>query len=314
MPNCQDLHMVTAAGVRIGWSDLPARVRRAVEEILGSPVATARKQPGGFSPGTADRVVTEAGGRAFVKAVGTHLNPRSVVMARDEGRVTAWLPEAAPTPRLLGSYDDGDWVALVLEDIDGRHPRTPWVENEIDATVTALTELARAVTPAPVPGAPRASEQLGGDFEGWTRLAGDVPEDLDPWVVAHLDELRAASARGLVALAAGDTLTHCDIRADNLLVRPDGRVVIVDWPWACVGPDWLDTVCLALNIIVHGGDADRVLSGVDARLAADVITGLTGFFTYVGRQPDPPGIPTVRAFQRAQADALLPWVRAHHPR
>jgi hypothetical protein len=237
--------VISASGVRIGWADLPARVREAVQTTLGSRIVRADTQAGGFSPGTADREVTEAGGRAFVKAVGRTLNTRSVEIARAELHVTAALPANAPTPRLLGSYDDGDWVALVLEDIDGRHPRTPWVSSEIDATVTALT--------------------------------------------------------------------HCDIRADNLLVRPDGRIVIIDWPWGSTGPAWLDTVLLAVNVIVHGGDADRVLSGVQPRPANAVIAGLTGYFLHQGRLPDPPGLPTVRAFQRAQGDALLPWLRARRP-
>jgi Ser/Thr protein kinase RdoA (MazF antagonist) len=68
----------------------------------------------------------------------------------------------------------------------------------------------------------------------------------------------AAAVRGLAAIAAGNTLTHRDIRADNILVRADGGIVFVDWPWGCVGPAWLDTVLLALNVIVHGGDGDRL--------------------------------------------------------
>ena len=61
--------MVDAAGVRVAWADLPARVRDVVEEILGAPVVEAVSQPGGFSPGSADRVRTADGRRAFVKAV-----------------------------------------------------------------------------------------------------------------------------------------------------------------------------------------------------------------------------------------------------
>jgi hypothetical protein len=64
---------------------------------------------------------------------------------------------------------------------------------------------------------------------------------------------------------------------------------------------------------VRGGDANRVLSGVEPRPATAVIAGLTGYFLHQGRLPDPPGLPTVRAFQRAQGDALLPWLRARHP-
>jgi hypothetical protein len=138
---------------------------------------------------------------------------------------------------------------------------------------------------------------------------GNRTTDLDPWAAAHLDDLRAAADRGHAAIAAGETLTHCDIRADNLLVRPDGEIIFVDWPWAAVGPDWLDTVLLALNVIVYGGAGDRLLAEVDPRHATDVIAALAGMFEFQSRLPPPPGIPTVRAFQRAQADALLPWVR-----
>jgi hypothetical protein len=308
-PDRQDLYMMPASGVRIGWRDLPAHVREAVERTLGSPVVQAISQAGGFSPGTADRVMTAGGGRAFVKAVNAALNTRSVEMARAEAHITAALPANAPTPRLLGHYDDGEWVVLVLEDIEGRHPRTPWERDELDAAVTALAKLAETLTPSPVADAPSAADHLAADFAGWANIAADPPDDLDPWAAAHLGDLEAAAQRGLAAVATGNTLTHCDIRADNLLVRPDGDIVFVDWPWGCIGPAWLDTVLLALNVIVHGGDGDRLLEGIDPRHATDVIAGITGFFLDVGRLPPPPGLPTVRAFQRAQGDALIPWLR-----
>jgi hypothetical protein len=47
--------------------------------------------------------------------------------------------------------------------------------------------------------------------------------------------------------------------------------------------------------------------------AAHVLAGYTGYFPDGARQPQPPGLPPVRAFQRAQADALLPWVRRRLP-
>jgi Ser/Thr protein kinase RdoA (MazF antagonist) len=119
----------------------------------------------------------------------------------------------------------------------------------------------------------------------------------------------AAADRALGALA-GNTLVHCDIRADNMLIRPDGSIVFVDWPWGCVGPAWLDRALLALNVLVHGGDGDRILAGLDDPGAAvDLIAGFTGYFLDHARLPPPPGLPTVRAFQRAQGDALLPWLR-----
>lgn len=296
--------MIPAVGVRITWHDLPGHVRAAVEDMLGSAVVQVRSQSGGFSPGTADRVVTGTGERAFVKAVSPAQNPRSTEMARREALVTAALPRHAPTPQLRGCLDDGEWVVLVLEDVAGRHPRTPWVADEIDAAVRGLRDLAHALTPVPLAGAPSAAEHLAHDFGGWRRIAADPPAGLDPWAAAHLDDLVTAAARGLASLT-GDTLAHCDVRADNMLIRADGSVVFVDWPWGCAGPAWLDTTLLALNVIVHGGDGDAILPPA----GADVVTGFTGYFLDRARRPPPPGLPTVRAFQRAQGEALLPWMR-----
>ena len=305
--DCHDHRMVPATGTRIAWADLPTGVREKIEGILGGRVVEAVSQAGGFSPGTADRVVTGDGRRAFVKAVSPALNERSAELARQETRITSALPDHVPAPRVLGAFDDGDWVVLVLEDIEGASPRTPWVESEIDAAVTALTELAHALTPAPL-AVPPVTEALGRSLGGWQRLAADPPADLDPWAAAHLTQLVAASARGLAALGDGDTLAHCDIRADNMLVRPDGRLVIVDWPWGATAPIWFDRVLLAVNVTVYGGDHERVIGDLDRRIVADVFAGLAGYFRDQSRLPPPPALPSVRAFQRWQADALLPWL------
>ena len=196
--------MVVAAGVRIGWDDLPGSVRRAVEGILGGEVVEAVSQSGGFSPGTADRVRTAAGRRAFVKAVGATLNEHSPRLHRQEAGVTAALPAAAPTPRLLGVHDDGDWVALVLTDVDGRHP--DWANPaDVAAVRAALADLARVLTPCPIPDARATRDLLEPDFAGWHRLRDDPPEDLDPWLAGHLDELCRHAEHGLDALA-GNTL------------------------------------------------------------------------------------------------------------
>src|SRR3981189_1751134 len=107
--------MSSASGVRIGWVDLPPGVRQAVEAIVGGAVVEAVSQAGGFSPGTADRGRTADGGRAFVKAVSTAQNERSPELHRREARVTGALPTYVPAPRLLGCYENGDWVALGVQ-------------------------------------------------------------------------------------------------------------------------------------------------------------------------------------------------------
>lgn len=81
-----------ATGVRIGWHDLPGHVRTAVEDVIGDEVVEAVSQPGGFSPGTADRVLTRDGRRAFVKAVSPALNALSADMHRRYGRSSVPRP------------------------------------------------------------------------------------------------------------------------------------------------------------------------------------------------------------------------------
>ncbi|MEU9825711.1 phosphotransferase family protein [Micromonospora chersina] len=306
--------MTSLTKSRLRWADLPGSVRAAVEEILGDRVVAAESQQGGFSPGTADRVRTAGGGRAFVKAVSPAQNDRSPALHRAEARVAAALPPAAPAPLLIGSHDDGNWIALVFSDVEGRHPVTPWDAGELAAVLSTLEAMAAVLTPAPAAVTSTATEQLGYDFGGWRRLAADPPADLDAWARARLPELCAAADRGLAALA-GDTLCHLDVRADNLLVGPDGTVTVVDWPWACRGPAWLDSLLVLVNVQVHGGhDPEALLSalplaaGTDPADLTGVLAGFTGFFLDGARQPPPPGIPTVRAFQRLQGDALLPWL------
>lgn len=105
---------LTASGVRICWPDLPEVVRVWVEEVIGGgAIICHQSQAGGFSPGTADRVMNVSGSRAFVKAVSPDQNEHTPNLHRREASIVAQLPQTGKTPQLLGHYDDGHWVALV---------------------------------------------------------------------------------------------------------------------------------------------------------------------------------------------------------
>lgn len=306
--------MVEASGVRIGWAELPSSVRAAVEHVLGSAVVEAVSQRGGFSPGCADRVRTADGRRAFVKAVAGSTNEHSPGLHRREIGVTAALPAAAPAPRLLGSHDDGDWVAVVLTDVEGRHPRLPWEREELEAVRTAFEAVASVPLDDGLAWLPETGPGFAQDFAGWHRLVDDPDPALDPWVARNLDRLAVAADRGEAALD-GDQLVHGDVRADNLLVRPDGAVVVVDWPWATRGAAWFDRLALLVNVGLYdpGASLEELraswLPEVDADDVDAVLAGLAGYFVDVARRPDPPGLPTVRAFQRAQGEVVVRWLR-----
>jgi aminoglycoside phosphotransferase (APT) family kinase protein len=295
-------------------------VRGAVEGVLGSPVVEAATQRGGFSPGVAARVTSAAGDRAFVKAVGPEPNPDSADIHRTEARVAATLPAAAPVPRLLGAVDQDGWVALVFEDVDGAMPELPWVPDELARVLDTLADLAGVLTPAP-DGAPALGERAADSFRGWRRLAAaarDGSDDLaglDPWARRHLGDL-AALESGWADAAAGRTLAHSDLRADNLLLTRD-RVLVVDWPWAARAAPWFDLLAMLPSVRMQGGpppetlfDRHPVADGADPEAVTAVLAAVTGYFVQHARLPGPPGLPTLRAFQAAQGRAALAWLRA----
>ncbi|MCM2415136.1 aminoglycoside phosphotransferase family protein [Streptomyces sp. RKAG290] len=303
-----------AAGVRHRWADLPATVRTAVEDILGAPVVEARSQSGGFSPGVAARVRLANGGRAFVKAVSAEVNPGSPDLHRAEARHTAALPPHAPVPRLLGSYDDGTLVALVLEDIEGHQPRIPWDRAELDRVLAAVGGLTRLLTPAPID-APPVARREASMFTGWRTLhtAGDTA-GLDPWAAHRLGAL-AELESGWAEHATGDSLVHGDLRADNILLTED-RVVFVDWPHAMRAAPWFELLTMLPCVAAQGGpDPESLFTGHPLARDADpagvtaVLTALTGYFVAHSLRPAPPGLPTLRAFQAAQGAAALDWLR-----
>jgi hypothetical protein len=314
-----DLAFTPATGQRLQWPQLPDHVRRGIETRLGAAVTKAVTQPGGFSPGVAARLRLANGRAAFVKAVSGSINPDSPGMHRREARIAAALPPSVPTPRFLDAYDDGDWIALIFEDVDGTTPRTPWNQAELERVLVAVREMSTALTPAPIAVEP-VGELMPAVFAGWQRLAAGVDagqDDLhgvDPWAQRHHAELVALEAAAPEA-AAGTTLLHADIRADNILLTPS-RVVFVDWPWASRGAAWVDLLFMLPSVAMQRGpkpweifDAHPLGRRAPAGAVTSVVAAVAGFMIRGSRLPAPPGLPTVRAFQRDQGVPALEWLK-----
>ena len=299
---------------RISWPQLPPSVRAGVERILGETVVTAQSQSGGFSPGSADRVVLASGRRAFVKAVSAETNATSPVLHRREAAVAKALPPGIPAPKFLGMYDDGAWVALVLADVAGRHPREPWQEFELMQVLDTLADIGALELDADVP-LPRYEDSLRGAFMGWEKLQSRPMAGISAWEGERLGLLAGLAKDGVEALA-GDSLVHGDLRTDNILLTGGGPVLL-DWPWAAVGAPWADALSVLVNATTLDPEAgwDHVLSrhrvfanAEDAEITG-VLAGWAGYFLDMSRRPAPPGIPTLRHFQARQADVITGWLR-----
>jgi aminoglycoside phosphotransferase (APT) family kinase protein len=313
-----DLAFTPATGERLHWDQLPDPVRHALETQFGSAVTESVTQPGGFSPGVAARLRLADGRHLFVKAISHRPNPDSPAMHRREARIAAALPASVPTPRFLWSYDDGDWVAIVFEDVDGWTPVTPWRPQELSRVLSAVTQLVESLTPSPV-AVETIAERLHEPLQGWRMLqaaAKDQRDDLSglpDWARRNLDRLAALESEWEAA-SAGATLLHFDLRADNILLTTD-RVLVVDWPHASLGAGWMELLQILPSIAMQGGPKPWEIfathplgSHAPDREVTAVLAAVSGYFVRQSRLGAPPGLPTLRAFQRDQGTPAVEWL------
>lgn len=313
------------SGQRLDWRDLPRSVRTRIQQLAGAQVTAETSATTGFSPGFAAVLELADGRGVFVKAVSPEQNPESPDLARAEVRAAAALPPQVPAPALLWSDDDGDWVLLGFEVAPGRPPLLPWRQDELDQVLAAMHVLAQC-EPLAGHALPDTATQLSGDFCGWRRIAALPGAELDAltawagttgaWSREHLDRLVAWEDDALAA-CAGTTLVHGDLRADNVLIEHDHeRVSLIDWPHTSVGAPWLDLAFMLPSVAMQGGGrpqdlfwAQPTARGVEADRLRAALAGLAGYFAHGALQPDPPGIPNLRRFQRAQAQHAIAWLR-----
>lgn len=299
---------MSASKERPRWDELPLRVRQQIEELAGARVVGARSCEGGYSPGFASRLALASGRRVFAKAMDAGEWPFQATLYRDEATVAAKLPPEVPAPRFLGWSDDGHWVMLAFEWVDGFEPVRPWRRAELVRVVAAVSALAAATTPGPI-ALPADHPRLG----GWGRLAGDpvlrarLPA-ASGWAASHLDRLAAAEADGLAA-ARGNSLVHFDAFPHNILLTAD-RVLFVDWPFARLGAGCIDLLSVLTSAAADGIDPEPF---VPAQLSPKDVTGvlaaLTGFWLGDVVRGAQPGLEPIAAAKLELGRGGLGWLR-----
>lgn len=293
-------------GSRLRYDDAPPAVHRQVERMLGGPVERVVDCAGGMSPGPAARLRSVEGRRAFVKACGPELNPRTPDLLRVEAAVLAALPRHPPLPRLLDVHDDGAWVVLVIEDIPGALPRLPWRREDVQRVAEAVTQVRPLLDAVVVPGVPSALDHAPVFLARWREL-GPHLEHLDPWWARHHEAL-GGLARRVPDLIAGDALLHWDLRADNVLLTPT-RTVLVDWGQARRGAPWMDHALLALDLTLSGGELtteDFVTLNpfLRQRDPRDLPSLAAAVAMSCAQRSTQPGMPTMPALSKRWANAL----------
>jgi hypothetical protein len=285
---------------RTPWSALPNRVVQAIEAELGAPIVDRREATEGFSPAVAASVQLANGCRAFVKACSAGINAKTIDFQRHEAMVVRQLPASVPTPTLLFEAELGDWHVLGFDHVDARPVVDPLAHMlGIDALYDALEGVR-------VDGLVHFLEFDEGFHTSWAELASTTP---------GFDELVELES-GMAAMRDSAWLIHCDARDDNALVARDGRVFFVDWANACEGSPLIDAVGAIPALVVRFGATvpelvaqSRLITNADPEIVTATVAALAGYFAYASTRPAPTNMPTLRAFQRAQAVPMLAWLQ-----
>jgi hypothetical protein len=198
---------------RLVWNELPQAVRAEVERRTGPILQALPVATGSISDVAA--VLETHDGRIFCKGASAE-NPMGW-MHRNEARINPFLP--APIPRLLWQVNEGGWLILGFEYVDGRHPDLRPGSADLPAMAEALASMAKTLTPCPPVRVQPATVRWAG------RIASEFVE--------------------------GDTLVHTDVTPHNFLLHSSG-VTVVDWSMPCRGAAWIDTALAIVRLIRAG--------------------------------------------------------------
>ena len=270
-----------------------------IERLVGARVESYTRVEGGYTP--ALRLLCRtAGGRFFAK-VGT--TPVTSEALRREIHVYERLGGDF-MPRLLASEDHETEPVLVIEDLSAHHWPPPWGERQLALTLGQIDAMHRTTASL------ETYAQVHGSSEpNWRAVADDPGPFLTlgvadaSWLEASLPTLIRVEE---TCATAGDSLTHWDLRSDNICVTSE-RAVFVDWNGACLSNPRLDLGFWLPSLAYESGiEPEKILPD-----APEVAARVSGYFASRAGLPEISDAPRVRTVQRRQLAEALPWaVRA----
>ncbi|HNM96755.1 MAG TPA: phosphotransferase [Marmoricola sp.] len=293
---------------RLQWAHLPPAIRDAVQRRIGSPVVAAVSQDSGFTPGMASVLTCADGSKHFVKAASTKAQRPIAMSYLEEARKLKALPDTAPAPALQWAIE-GDWVILGINYVAATAPSRPWQLPELNACLDAIEAMSAALTPVPDTLSLTTFAEDFADLPGyWTQVRTQRPE----LGARAVDAARLAAQ--FVAVTAGDTVVHTDLRDDNTLLTADGDVLFCDWNWLVRGAPWLDLVFYLLQPRADGINVDAILA--ERSLTRDlppehidiVLALLAGYFFKSARDPAPSSSPYLRQSQEFNGRTTWNWL------
>jgi thiamine kinase-like enzyme len=268
---------------------------RRIERLIGAGVESYTPVAGGYTPAT--RLLCRTSTATFFAKIGA--TPRTCRFVRRE--IEVYNAVSGPfMPRLVASEDHESAPVLILEDLSAARWPPPWDEGRVELVLARIHEMHHARVSLE-----RQADVHGAPPSNWQAVAAGPEPFLAlgladaRWLDGALPILMRHEAR---CRTDGESLTHWDLRSDNMCMTERGAV-FVDWNFGCLSNPALDLGFWLPSLAYEGGPApERILPD-----APDVAAWVCGFFAARAGLPVIPEMPRVRRVQRQQLETALPW-------
>lgn len=320
---------------RPAWSDVPAAIVGQLEALLLEKIISAEIVWGGYSPSAVFAATLESGRKVFIKGTHPGQDAHGTQMLRQEIEAYRVIPGlAAHAPAFIGMVSDGledGWMLAVFEYID-KAPTLPWTIEKLEKIFTLLRvfhfcEDGRMPTALPWAHEKNYVEKYLRPQSGWFRIR-DNPEitakfltlfeDAEAgelWLSVALSKLCAQQEK-VMEMKSPVGIIHQDLRSDNILFDPKGRVYLVDWPNACRGPVVMDIVYFLSTISAESGFDAEILLGLyekttgiklDRTALATALASSSGHVADSAYRAVPLKLPRLRWIQKVTLWSMLQW-------
>jgi len=276
-------------------STIRPELKARIERLINANVESYSPVSGGYTP--ALRLLCSTGSNTYFVKIGTtaltseFINREIKVYSSISGHFM---------PSLIASEHHELEPILILESLSAHHWPPPWNTQRIDMALAQMDAMHN--TKVSIEPYETVHDTLG---SGWQAVAADpLPFTSlgiadSGWLHLALPTLIEYEAR---CDTAGDSLTHWDLRSDNICFT-EKRAIFVDWNHACLSNPKLDLGFWLPSLAYEGGPApESILSE-----APEVAAWVTGFFAARAGLPKISDAPRVRTVQRQQLETALPW-------
>jgi aminoglycoside phosphotransferase (APT) family kinase protein len=323
----------TAREPKPAWAGAPTELVGAIERIVGSPILEAQIVWGGFGPSATFVIKTKDGQKYFCKGAHPGQTQDGHNSLKREIEILTAFPELGSfSPKFHGDARAGSWHMFVMDYVEQTRQLPSWT-NETFASVIQLLAQFHSQMPSRAPSilSPREgkpSTNLCNPTLGWRSLL-ITPEQRAAFLTLFADETETASwlDEHIQDLADLETKApqmggpqswiHQDVRSDNILLKPNGDCLMVDWPFLGFGPILIDVAFFLPSVAGEGGGSPESglaqyeqasghrFNEADIHIAAATVAG---FFASRAGLPEIPGLPRLRWVQRLQLFPSLAWL------